>query len=508
LNRGVGGERYKDNLGRVARGAGISSFGQGLGRVLAYVTQVVLARMFGPAQYGFFALGVTIVGFATLVAQAGLPNPVVRFVAQYETDGDAPRVRGTILLALGVSFAISLVLSILMFLGAGFLADKVLSKPSIDATLRAFSISVPFVTLMTMALWGTLGFRTIKYLTLVRDFLQPLATLVLIVAFYPLGAQILGAVVAYVVATILGTVLAFYYLIRMFPELLKWDVPPIFESQKIFSDARKVFVALSAEYLNAWTGVIVLGILGTSAEVGIFNAVARTALVSGILYTAWTDVFSPVVSSLYGRGQLGELDHLYMDVSRWIFTSGLAVFWVTALLSKDILLVFGDAFVSGWVAMIIMAGGQFLNMAIGATNRVLLMTGHQRAYMVAMVASVVTGFVASFALVPLYGLLGAALAYMGTTVLASVITLTAIRRAMNLWPYNREYLRPLIAGFLAAALVLLARWFLPVPAGVTAILVVAPLFMVCFVLVLMILGLTPSDRQLLRSLWTAVRRTD
>ncbi len=499
-------EGYDVYVGRVARGAGIGTFGQGLGRVLAYVTQVTLARFYGPAQLGFYALGVTIVGFANIVAQFGLHNPVVRYVARYRTEQDIPRMRGTIILTVGTSFALSIALSILMFLSSGFLANVVFGKPALEPLFRIFSISVPSLTLMSMTLYATQGFQTVKYYSLVQLILQPLLNLGLIVILYWLGADVIGATAAYGISMAAGAALALYYLNRMFPSLLDRHTRPVFESRAVFRDSGHVFVAVSAEYVNAWTGVAVLGILATSEDVGIFNAAARTAMVSGVVYMAFTQIFSPIISNLYARGQLADLSRLYKDVSRWIFTGVLAVFWLTVILSRDILAVFGDQFIVGWSAMVISAGGWLFAASIGATNRVLLMTGHQRVYMFAMVAAAVTGIVASFALVPILGILGAALSDAGTTVLANTITLIAVRRKMNLWPYTRQYLKPLIASMLAAAATLLVKIFVPLPEGILSILLIAPLFAAIFGVTLVSLGLYPSDRQLLSTVWVAVRQ--
>ena len=62
------------NVAKVARGAGISTAGQGVGRVLAFVTQVVLARLLGKELYGFFTLGVAVVNGVHIISRFGMEN--------------------------------------------------------------------------------------------------------------------------------------------------------------------------------------------------------------------------------------------------------------------------------------------------------------------------------------------------------------------------------------------------------------------------------------------------
>jgi O-antigen/teichoic acid export membrane protein len=110
---------YGHQVGRVAREVGVGSAGQGLGRLLGYATHAAVAWMYGPAQLGFYAVGITVVQVASLLSQLGLDNGVVRYIANHRAGGDTARVRGTILQSLAVTLTLSLALSVLLFAGAG-----------------------------------------------------------------------------------------------------------------------------------------------------------------------------------------------------------------------------------------------------------------------------------------------------------------------------------------------------------------------------------------------------
>ncbi|HZY56259.1 MAG TPA: hypothetical protein VFE09_00515, partial [Rubrobacteraceae bacterium] len=92
-------------------------------------------------------------------------------------------------------------------------------------------------------------------------------------------------------------------------------------------------------------------------------------------------------------------------------------------------------------------------------------------------------------------------------ILANAVALFFVRRRLGFWPYNREYAKPTLAGLLAAASVYLAQLALTVSPGILALMVFVPLFLAAFAGLLIALGLSPSDRQLLVSFWGAVRRT-
>jgi O-antigen/teichoic acid export membrane protein len=497
-------EDYDAYVDRVARGVGVSSAGQGVGRFLGYATHAALAWMHGPAQLGFYALGITLVQASNVLSQLGLDNGVVRYVAHHGSGGDTARVRGTILQALAVTLAFSVALSVLLFLGANTLAEEVFGKPFLGTMFRAFAGAIPFLTLMSMALWATQGFGTVKYATFVGQVVRPLANLALVILFYLLGVEILGAVAAYILSMALGAALALYCLVRVFPGLLEGE--PEYEGGELSAVSGPMIVANVTQYANLWIAVAVLGIFEPVPVVGVYNVAARTAALSTLILIAFGGIFSPLASSLYRQGRLRDLGRLYEDVSRWAFTGALAFFLVTALLARDVVEVFGEGFVSGWPVIVVISAAQLFNSSVGPTARLLAMTGHQKAVMVSTGGSALAAVALSALLVPTYGLLGAAAATAAALVLANAATLFFVRRQLGLWPYGCRYVKPLLAGLAAAAVTGAVRPALPGFEGLPALLVFAPLALAVFFVLLVSFGLDPSDRRFLASFQDALRR--
>jgi O-antigen/teichoic acid export membrane protein len=506
LSAPVEDERYDAYVGRIARGVGVSSIGQGISRLLGYAAQIAIAWAYGPGQLGFYALGTTLAQIANLLSQLGMDNGVVRYVAHYQAQGDTRRLRGTVIQALLVTFALSVVLSILLFLSSGFLAERVFGEPFLETVFRAFSASVPFFTVMSMALWATQGFQTVKYAAWVQYVVRPLLNLVFVAVFYLFGVQILGAVAAYILSMAFGAALALYYLRRIFPNLLNQQIRPKFESRALFEASGPMIVANFSQHINAWIALLVLGIFEPIRVVGIFDVASRTAALSTLVLFAFSGIFSPMISNLYQRGLLQNLANLYKDVSCWAFTGALAFFLMTALLARDFMVVFGERFVPGWPVLVAIAAAQLFNSSVGPTARALAMTGHQRIVMFATIGSSAAALALNLLLVPVFGILGAAVATAAALILMNVVTLLFVHRLLGFWPYSGRYAKPAIAGLLAVAAVYLARLALPDYTGVTALLVFAPLFVALFAALLVAIGLSPSDRQFLASFWDAVRR--
>jgi O-antigen/teichoic acid export membrane protein len=348
-----------------------------------------------------------------------------------------------------------------------------------------------------MVLWATQGFQTVTYASYVQQMIRPALFLVLVPAFYLLGAGIIGTVAAYGVSMLLGSFVAVYYLKKLFPPLFDNKVPARFETRELFAVSVPMSVTTGAQYLNTWSAVWVMGAFAAAGPVGIFTAAARTATLSTIVRFAFSGIFSPIISSFYARGELEDLGRLYKDVARWIFTGAFAIFLPIVLLSQEILAIFGPDFTAGWSALIIVAAAQLYSSSVGPTPRMLAMTGNQNVAMVATAAAALVGLAASFALVPTLGILGAALGMAAAIITENTATLVAVRKRLGFWPYNWAWLKPLAAGLLSAVAAFLAGLVLPLPGVLATISGVGAVFGVGYLVLLLLFGLNDTDREFL-----------
>jgi O-antigen/teichoic acid export membrane protein len=508
----AGGASGSDtNVARVARGAGISTAGQGVGRVLGYLSLVAIAQLFGATVQGFYTAGVAVVNGAQILSRFGLENGVVRYVAHYRAEGDGARVKGTIVQAIAVATAISLVLSAIMFLGAGFAEGWRFRDYSMVPVLRAFAAVLPFFTFMSMVLWATQGFSTVTYASYVQQMIRPFLFLLLVPAFYLLTDDVVGIIAAYGVSMVLGAVAGVYFLLRLFPPLLDTKAPMKFETRSLFSVSVPMSVTTGAQYLNTWGATLVLGFFAVGPAVAIFNNAARTATLSTIVRFAFSGIFSPIISSLYSQGNMEELGRLYRDIARWVFTGALAIFFVILLLSGEILAVFGEEYTVGVVALLVVAFAQLFSSSVGPTPRMLAMTDNQNVVMVATAAAAVVGLATSVALV--WGaesledrVLGAALGMACGIVVENTATLIAVRRRLGFWPYDRQWTKPLAAGLLAAAAAYGLGLLVDLPA-IPAILLIGSVFGLIYLALLLLFGLSATDREFLAAFVDVAKRT-
>ncbi len=505
-------------VAKVARGAGISTAGQGVGRVIGYVTQVVIARLLGAQFYGFYAAGVALINGLQILSRFGMENGVVRYVAHYREHEDAARVRGTIVMALLFPIALSFVLSAVLFFGAGFIADTGWLQENgtlMVGVLRGFAFVLPFFVFMSMTAWATQGFQTVTYAAYIQQLIRPGLFLIFVGVCYVLGAKIFGVIAAYALAMFLAGLVGLYYLRKLFPDLFDRRAQTDFETKALFGVSIPMSITQGAQYLNNFSAILILGIFAAGAPVGIFNAAARTATFLTAVRFAFSGIFSPIISGLHARQDTEEMGRLYKDVSRWIFTGAFALFLVIVVFASEVMGIFGEAFGAGVTALVIVAVAQLYSSSVGPAPRMLAMTDNQNFAMIATSVAAVTGVIVSLILIPRLEVLGAAIGMATAIIVENTGTMSAVKWRLGYWPVNVMWLKPLTAGAVSGIVTYLLKvtlpldamfGFLPVPVSIPTIMLLGGFLGVLFLGLLWLFGLSETDKEFLGAFWNVARR--
>jgi O-antigen/teichoic acid export membrane protein len=514
----AGKEDDDTNVARVARGAGISTAGQGVGKLLAFATQPVLARLLGAKFYGFYAAGVALINGLQIVSRFGMENGVVRYVAQYREHEDDARVRGTIIMALLFPMALSVVLSVALFFGAGFLASSGWLKENgamMATVLRGFAFVLPFFVFMSMTAWATQGFKTVTYAAYIQQLIRPGLFLIFVGVCYVLGAKIFGVIAAYALAMLLAGLVGLYYLRKLFPDLFDRGAQVRFETKALFGVSIPMSITQGAQYLDNFSAVLILTAFAPGTPVALFYAAVRTATFLTVVRFAFSGIFSPIISGLHARQDTEEMGRLYKDVSRWIFTGAFALFLVLVVFAPEVMGIFGKAFGAGVTALIIVAVAQLYSSSVGPAPRMLAMTGNQNYAMIATSTAAILGVIVSFILIPRFEVLGAAIGMSTAIIVENTLTMSAVKWRLGYWPVNFLWLKPLTAGAVAGIVTYLLKvtlpldaifGFLPLPVSIPTIMVLGGFLGVLFFGILWLLGFSETDKEFLGTFWNVAQR--
>jgi O-antigen/teichoic acid export membrane protein len=150
--------------------------------------------------------------------------------------------------------------------------------------------------------------------------------------------------------------------------------------------------------------------------------------------------------------------------------------------------------------------GQVVNCGVGSVGYLLLMSGNQKRLMRVQFVMVAVSLLMNIILIPVLGVVGAALASALVNVASNVWNLSQVRKALDIFPYNRSYFALVLPALLSVgAVVILRIWALPTMRPWLGIVAATVVSYVVFAVFALKFSLDDDDRMIAASAWAQVR---
>lgn len=487
---------------QVAKGGGIAFGGSIVGKTAGFGFNILLGRVLGPGAYGLYALGTSVTGIAQSVGSLGLSQGVIRFCSMYRGEGDNARIKGTIVSALAISLTSSILVGIILFVLAGTIAQKFFHEPALLWVLRALALALPFYVLAGITTSFAQSFRRIDYQQAVNNVFRPLVKLTLVGLAFLLGYRLHGVILGFIISGVLSAGLGFYFLWKIFPDIISRS-KSIFEPLRLARFSIPMFLAGFCYMALHQTDRIMLGVFSTSSEVGIYSAASVLSQQLPLFFGAFVAIFLPMISDLYNKHQMAELDKLFKVVSRWIFITSLPLAVIVAVFSSPLMGLFGANFTSGWLVLVILALSQIVYFAVGPVGEMLQMTGRQDLVLANTVIMLLANIGLNMWLIPLWGKLGAAVATAISISSVEIMALIQVTRSLGMHPFSAGYIKPFGAAAVATAIGLGILGFAKV--SVFNLIVAVASVLSIYIILVWVFGLASGDKMVLRAIWERIK---
>jgi O-antigen/teichoic acid export membrane protein len=172
--------------------------------------------------------------------------------------------------------------------------------------------------------------------------------------------------------------------------------------------AGPLFVMGSAELILQNADILVISRYMTPEDVAIYFAAAKTMSLIMFVHYAVSSTVAHRFSGLNVRGDKEALRASVRDAVNWIFWPSLAGAVLILALGAPLLSLFGPHFVDAYPVMFVIVIGYLFRSAMGPVEQLLNMLGQQKLCAAVLVATVILNLALNIALVPVYGLIGAA----------------------------------------------------------------------------------------------------
>ena len=376
-----------------------------LSAISIFVMNIAVARTLGAAEAGLFFLGFTLITMAAAVGRLGLDQSIVRFIAAQQTTGAIGTLHGVYRKSILWVALASNGLALLLLININWLVKNLFDQPDFEPVLRSFLLAIPLVALYTMQAQALQGLRKIAKSMLTLNVLVPVILLLLMLLFPVTSAVALANYFNIACLFTLAVGLMFWF----------QSAPPKKSTERFPSDLlRKTCIPLWAvavlSQVVQWSSQLMLGTWSTSQEVAFFATAQRTAMLTSFVLFAVNAIAAPKFAAMYAKGDRNGLKQLAMISVRLMLLAAIPALTVMLLFPEWLMSFFGEEFRTASTALVILALGQFVNIATGSVGYLLSMTGLERKVRDNAFFSALIGITLGLILIPSYGLLGASIA--------------------------------------------------------------------------------------------------
>ena len=364
----------------------------------------------------------------------GFQVSVIRFVPQYREQGDMDRLRGVIYASRMIVFIISTVLAV-----AGMTLVQAFAGTMPAYYIAPFVLGIVLLPMIAMGdyvagLSRSQGWALLSLLPvyIVRPVLILLFVLGAIWAGYAPTA--INALLASVAACYIATLGALFQALRSTPAEHKKG-PRKLELKNWFAVSLPIFLVEGFYFTMTNADVLMVGAYMQPEQVAVyFAAVKILALVHFVNFAVRAGA-AQRFSTLLHSGNRAELSLFARQTVHWVFWPSLFMAVIMVALGQDLLRLFGGEFVDGYRLMIILAVGIVARAAVGPCESVLTMTGQERICALAYGVALGVNLSLNVFLIPVYGLIGAALATALAMVVEAVMLSLIVKKRIGFWMF-------------------------------------------------------------------------
>ena len=436
-------QRLKEKLSKdqhfaeLLKGSSLSFVFKILGMGFGYLFTLLVARYYGAETMGLYALSLTMLNIFVTIGVFGFDNALVKFVADYSSNGKGYLTKEVYIKVLYIVIPLGLFLSDLMYAGSGVLSHVVFKKEHLELFLKITALGVlPFILLRINA---TL-FRGLKKIKLFA-FYDSLSVMLLSFVLLAIVTLILNSytrseVITIQVFSIFVLMISSFLSVKKNTNLFEIYSKNRLQYRNILKVSFPMLLTSSMALVMGWTDIAMLGMFRSEAEVGVYSVVVKLASLTSLSLVAINSIAAPKFSELYSKGDMDGLKKVAQNSTKMIFFSSLPIILILSVFPKYVLGMFGNEFISGYIALWILMIGQIVNAMSGSVGYILIMIGKEKVFQNIIILTSILNVIFNYLLVQKYGICGVAFSTTISLSLLNIVALIYIRYSLGFLTLN------------------------------------------------------------------------
>ncbi|MCH8238472.1 MAG: polysaccharide biosynthesis C-terminal domain-containing protein [Proteobacteria bacterium] len=398
---------------------------------IAFFSQVLLARWMGSFEYGIFVFIWVWVLILGGLAALGLSTACMRFVPEYRETKRFALLRGLLSRTRWIAVSSSTLVALTGCAGLIWFGHMLSGHYLLPAFLILFCL--PMFTLVDVQDGIARGYGWMNVALVPPYILRPLLLLGAMAGVYAAGQEMsaVNAAGAAIFACWGAAMFQSWQLARHVGADMD-NGPRAYQTGLWISTALPLLLVHGFVLLLMNTDILVLARYSDPTQVAVYFAALKTISLVAFVHFAVGAAAANRFSAHKARGERVELQSAVRDTVRWTFWPSLAGTVILLALGKPLLWLFGAEFTSAYPVMFVLAVGLIIRAAMGPVEMILNMLGEQKLCAFVLFGSAGINLALNFALIPAYGLMGAASATAFSMALGAICMAIAAHRRLGL----------------------------------------------------------------------------
>ena len=454
-----------DKKSKLASGSIIILLGSIILRLGGFIYRFILSRLLSTTGYGIVGLTLPFQNALITAASGGVPPAIAKYVAEYNAIDEEQMVHQIIVTSMKLMIFMAFIAATVMLIISEPVAIGMWNKPEVLMPLRLVALIVPF-SVIVGALRGVFqGYYNMLDL-FYSKFLEQIFTLMFAVILVLVGWYASGAVLGTALGFLMALVGSYYLYKRDIRDKFitnEFNKIPVREELKIlvklFKFAIPVVITGIAEIFIYDTGTFFIGMFQPIMLAGFYTNASAMSRIPLILANSVSTSILPAASEADSLKDK-ELLTMYIHQSyRYTAVTTLPVCAIIMVYATPIMtLFFGADYAPGAEALWILVTGMFFFSIYLITSSMCQGLGKPQIPMYTLIVGSIVNIVASFLLIPDYGISGAAVA---TTIATFVLMILTIVKLTQLSEVHLPY-KDLGKIVLAYFIMVVVLWLFPI----------------------------------------------
>ncbi len=220
-------------------------------KLLGFIYRIVLTNFkeFSDLGNSYYGSGFSVYAFILAIATMGVPSTISKLVSEKLAIGDKRGAHKIFKTAMALFTFIGIIFALMLFFGATYISNNILSNPGVKFTLMALAPAVIFVSMTAVIRGYFVGMQNMAEYSkaqILEQLVNSTFSIIFVVMLLGRTPEIMAA--GSTLATTLSTIVSFFYLMRYYNKNKKDIWNEIKTSDKFTIDSRKKIVKKLISY--------------------------------------------------------------------------------------------------------------------------------------------------------------------------------------------------------------------------------------------------------------------